>query len=496
MAHSSLIGLSRFLLSGPVLFALSCVYEAGVGRAEIPPPERLDRPYAVQVLRLAPDEAFGRDRSCVQVGPYGKVIVAKVRAGNQVRIYRNDEPDPLSYSSVEYVEFSPTGHSAAYFGVVEGALCFIRNGVLVGEKPYLVDPDWQSFRLAWNPKDDSVATVTWDRGRNGLIRREGIPTRLDCDEAFEPTFSPDGTSFAFIGRSGRKRFVVRGGVRVSELYDDVRSLKFTPDSRSVMFVARAGDTSFVVKDGSRVSRRYKGSAIMVLSPSGRSYALTITEQDGNQYVVKNDRRLGPVFDEVSWPVFAHERDVLVFHARLLDRRFMVVKDGKRIGGAYDALAGYGPAISHDGSVIAFRGILRQGAFYRGLVIRDGQCLYEETYRVHETEPPLRGAQPSVSADGLSIAYDVEGGKGRRRVVRDGQYVGEEYDWVNNLTFSPDGRTLIFMAGSGGKSFYVCNGKRVCQEYTFVTPPVTSQDGAKVIFAGLSDNALYRNEIPW
>jgi hypothetical protein len=392
--------------------------------------------------------------------------------------------------------FSPTGHSLAYFGLVDGQLCLIRNGSIVGDRPYLRDPDWEFFRLAWNPKDESLATVTWDRGRKGLIRKEGIPVGCDYDETFEPTFSPDGESFAFIARSGDKWLVVRGGVRVGDLYDGARSLTFTPDSCSVMFVARVGETSFVVKDGSRVSRRYKGSAEMILSPSGRSYALTIAEEGGKQYVVKNERRIGPGFDLLLPPRFPPEGDALAFHGRLPDGRFIVVKDGKTMGETYQDVHPFGPVLSRDGRSIAFRARVKEGDVEKEVVIKDGVPLHEETHPAHAVVTPLGGAAPCLSGDGTSIAYDVRGQAGRRRVIRDGQRVGEEYDWVNHLAISPDGRTLLFMAGRGAKSFYVSNGERVCQEYTYVTPPVTSHDAKKVIFAGVLDNAVYRNEIPW
>jgi hypothetical protein len=79
-------------------------------------------------------------------------------------------------------------------------------------------------------------------------------------------FSPDSNRLGYIGRAGRKSFVViasaamakRGSSRSARKrgYDMVGYLNFTPDSDHYVFAAVSGDKAFTVVDDQEAAHRY------------------------------------------------------------------------------------------------------------------------------------------------------------------------------------------------------------------------------------------------
>jgi hypothetical protein len=439
----------------------------------------------------------------------GKSIAALAESGQEQFVMQEGHTEPRRFEQVKSVSFAPDGSGLCYFGrsgrawylVVsrayprEEAAGYARwpftEPILFDEKPHHMEGE-PFFEPTWSPVGGTLVVKTLSGGRRRVVR-DGLPFGSDYDEHGSGQFSPDGRTFAFAARSGRKWFVLKGGLRVGEFYDEVGWFAFSADSRSFAFTARRAEDEFVVKDGVRVSRSYRGIGMLSLSADGRSFAVMV-RKDGKSYVIKNDRRMGGEYDMVGLPlVWSPLGQSLAFWARRDDAGFLVIRDGAMVGQVYDSVDGDGLVFSPDGRSLVFQARLGNKEF----VLKDGVRVHEET----DDSTGLRGipswpSPPCFSPDGRSFAYAVVGKGRREQVVRDGQRVGQDYEGVSNLTFSPDGRRLFFVAMDRGKRFCVADGVRVGEEYERMSRPTISDDGTKFIFAGLRDNTVYRCEVPW
>jgi len=470
------------------------------------PTERSREPRTVEVFKLG----SARVRpAMLLVAKGGKSIAALAESGQEQFVMQEGHTERRRFDQVKSLSYAPDGSGLCYFGrsgpawylVVsrayprEEAARYARwpftEPILFDEKPHHMEGE-PFFEAVWGPVGGCLVLEMLSRGKRRIIR-DGVPFGLDYDETKGGMFSPDGRTFAFAARSGTKWFVLKGGLRVGGFYDDVGWFAFSADSRSFAFTARRAEDEFVVKDGVRVSRSYTGISELSLSADGRSFAVMV-RKDGKWCVIKNDRRMGGEYDMVGVPlVWSPVGQSLAFWARRDDAGFLVIRDGALVGQVYDSVDGDGLVFSPDGRSLVFEARLGNKEF----VLKDGVRVHEET----DDSTGLRGiptwpSPPCFSPDGRSCAYAVVSKGRRQHVMRDGQRVGQDYESVSDLTFSPDGRTLVFLARDRGKMLCVRDGVRVGEEFERMSRPTISDDGTKLIFAGLRDNTVYRCEVPW
>jgi len=221
--------------------------------------------------------------------------------------------------------------------------------------------------------------------------------------------SPDGRSFAYVGKENGKRFVSVDGVK-GKLYHWVNSwIEFSPDSKHLAYFAMSapddGDDVFAVVDGVE-GKRYDGIGAKTysFSPDGAHFVYA-AGRDGKQYVVLDGNEQGP-FDQIG------------------DRSLVFSPDGSRL--AYAGLRGGKVYIVVDGKPA--------GPFDR-----------------------IGPRHHSFSPDGKRFGYLASGG-GKWFAVLDGVR-GKQYSRTGNLPpiFSPDGKRTAYIAGNGDKVFYVIDG---------------------------------------
>ena len=100
------------------------------------------------------------------------------------------------------------------------------------------------------------------------------------------------------------------------------------------------------------------------------------------------------------------------------------------------------------------------------------------------------------------------------VVKNGKRVGERWKAVRDLVFSPDGRSLAFVAEQPSPSLtltlgeekdeaervypfrVVKDGEPVGRSYQRVSRPVTSRDGTRLVFAARREKDVYYVLTPW
>ena len=79
--------------------------------------------------------------------------------------------------------------------------------------------------------------------------------------------------------------------------------------------------------------------------------------------------------------------------------------------------------------------------------------------------------------------------GGRWFVVLGKQKGEEFDAVDDIVFSPDGKVLAYAAQKGGESFVVA-GDQKGQRFDHVWPPVFSPDGKRIGYGAQKGRNIY------
>ena len=157
-----------------------------------------------------------------------------------------------------------------------------------------------------------VANTSGSENSSSSLQKEEI-----IDNASNPTYSPDGKSFAYVEKVGDKQVVVKDGVAWSK-YTYVSNLTYSPDGKSFAYIAQQDDKMFVVKDGVEGSKEYVILSKLTYSPDSRHFAY-IQEQfdshphlsDGKAYVVA-DWVVGIWHDEISNLAYSPDSQNLIY----------------------------------------------------------------------------------------------------------------------------------------------------------------------------------------
>lgn len=274
-----------------------------------------------------------------------------------------------------------------------------------GKKPMVMAMDGQAYGPGLEGIDDDYPPVTWspDSKRLAFVARSSRRSRCSVvldgveqkqyDTVRMPlVFSPDSRRFAYLAKKGERWLAVVDGVEGKE-YDDVGGpIAFDAEGKRVAYSARAGDKWFVVADGEE-GERYDFVRPPVLSPDGTR--LAFAANSGSAWFVVLDGLRQPDYDGVSFAslTFSPNGQHFCYQARRGTSR-VTVADGLE-GIPYDA----------------------------------------SSY----PEPPV------YSPDSAHLAYCATRDN-KAMVVLDG-VEGKAFDDCRELTFSPDGCRLAYLAGN-------------------------------------------------
>ncbi len=282
--------------------------------------------------------------------------------------------------------------------------------------------------------------------------------------SFGIKLAPDGKSVAISVRAHRKllwmerraAFVLRDGELVGDVYDTLYWSTFSPDGSSLAFAAKSGDGWAMIRDGVPVGGYHDSVGRPVFSPDGKSLAFcagTGPEGSPKYFIVKDGKQASETYHFAGDPVFSPDGKSLAFAARSGGKWF-VVKDGEKVSEDYDLIVSR-PVFSPDGLSLAFIAERRpedaatqRGTVTKRFLVKDGVRVGEE-YVFHEGgEGSLDTPGPVFSPDGRSLAFVAPVDLGQF-VVRDGVRVSGDYgDYgqiAETLYFSPDGHSLAWVA---------------------------------------------------
>ena len=237
--------------------------------------------------------------------------------------------------------------------------------------------------------------------------------------------SPDRTRFAYFDRGEDGRYYVVVGSSEGKHYESVAKFAFSPDSKRFAYVA---DGNTVVVDGAE-GNPYRGLAT---TPAGQDNPITFSA---------DSRHVGYV--------------ALTARSMTELAKFIAVVDGVEHK-PYDYILR--PGYPRDGSGILFSPAGGRTAYIAG-TRNNGTFLV-----VDGVEGKTYDGIGSVafSADGLHISYVAQrrdaSGWSDFAIVLDGKE-GKWYraDEISELTFSPDGMSLVYVVRQSLGSFGVVNG---------------------------------------
>ena len=363
---------------------------------------------------------------------------------------------------------SPDGSAVAYTqSVREEGSAVPRTRVVLGEQP---GPAFQSVEPAGFSARGVFAYAAYDDGQFGVIVG-GEPLGPYGDVA-ELRWSPDGGRLAYIvGDPGRiERAVVVDAKRGSSFLD-VRDVVFSPDSMRLAYVASEKEGERFVVDG-KPGRLFARCLKAAFSGDSRT-VIGRVGIDQKWAVAVNDQP-GALYDEVGPPVFSQDASTIAYAARRGDKGVAVV--GSSESEPCDFV--YRIAVGEKAGVAV--ALLHGKA---ATLLHNGREVYRD------------GARPNhlaISPDGASLAYS-EGEGGRARIVADGRR-GELFDGVDHLQFAPDGRTVVYAAHQGQDQFVVV-GERRHGPFVPLTAPVFSEDGSKLALVVRIGREVWRKVLP-
>jgi len=436
----------------------------------------------------------GMVENTLVVSPDGR-HAAFVVDRNGKKVVVADGKDIKEFDSVTAIRFSPDGKRVVCAGVRGGkAVVFVdgQEGAEYAEIGAMAfSPNSRRFAYAAKREKDWVAV---------LDGAEGNP----CDAIGDIVFSPDSKRFACAATVELKNeidsltppkkagtVVVDGAAGAA--YDSIvpGTPAFSADSRSLAYAAVRGGKQLFVVDGEE-GKDCDAVGGFKFSANSKHFTYAAT-RDGKGFVVIDgaEETMG---DSTGAPVFSADSRHLAYAAKKAGKSF-VAMDGTE-GVQYDDIKAESIAFSPDSQEFSY-------AAQRG----GKWLLVREKVGPHKVEPPpedteaeggpivrpagIEGkeyddiAAVTFSADGKHIVYAAKNGENWLAVLDNAE--GKEYKGfgANGFTFSPDGAHLAYLAQRDAKRLVVVDGAESAEYDGLVGPGCLMFDSPAKLHAMLA-----------
>ena len=351
-------------------------------------------------------------------------------------------------------------------------------------------PLQEGARFEVSPRGIHVATVATD-GSRAVVYYDGnegpkFDQIIPQDGNHSIVFSSDSSRYAYCARSGNQYVVIVDGkelLRSSEtqsglLNESSCRLGFTSNNKHIFFFSLTSITN----PSSITFRRFVfdgksdppnngdwDTREVAFSPDGDHYA----------YVWNDPRRQKPwllIIDgktalyQAGAPVWTNDSKHLYTQRHVPNSsETELLFDGKPLARAFDFRIHKAPV--GDMVVMAITG----GSTFHPL-----SFLVVNGKKVPGSETVERGMIHDVffSPDGKHYAAHCEDISTHHYLIVDGKR-SQEYSSIDNITFTPDSSTLVYMSSVNGRSFIVVGEKEFGSTIGSVLPPVLSPAGNRV-----------------
>ncbi len=350
--------------------------------------------------------------------------------------------------------FSPDGRHMAYISAQGGKQFVVKDG----QKQQAYDAVDRKIGVRFSANSTHWAYVA--RQEDGSVVRvlDGKESRA-YDAISRPVFSPDGNHLACLVTRQKKYYTLRDNEEIGP-YDMVDSPVWSPDSEHLAFLAIKTDKWIVVKDDQelpagnfdiitqritvkapwffegvpdrhRMQHKLPQTMPPKFSPDSSRLAWAINTQ--NKYRISVDGETGPLFDQISEPVFSPNSRRFAYIGKITNeyiKKEVMMVDGQP-GPSYDFVGE--PVFSPDSGHLAYRA-MKNGKWF---IVRDGK------------EQPSYDAvlKPVYSPNSRHIAYAAAREQGATNVnyIITDQYESDPYRKIFAFCFSPNSDILIYLA---------------------------------------------------
>ena len=326
--------------------------------------------------------------------------------------------------------------------------------------------------------------VVWYDGAEGPKFDEILPQ----NGSYSVAFSPDGNRYAYCARLGNQLVVMVDGKEFAHSSESIDGhydanncdLAFTANSKHIYYkswvnLGTERGKSFLrfVFDGKPSPPGSVDKDSIAISPDGEHYAYNLIisdprSQDRAEFAID-----GKVMPYVAGGAQWTNDSKHVYTRRQVPGGAELLYDGKPIARAFNFTV-YVPPVG-DMVVVAVTGGTNGHPF--SFLVVNGK-------KVPGSDTVERGMIHDVvfSPDGKHYAAHYQDLNNHRTILADGKR-GQEYSFIDKITYTPDSSTLMYMAQVNGKSFIIVGDK----EYggNGVLAPVLSPVGSR--FAALLNN---------
>ncbi|MDD3302639.1 MAG: hypothetical protein PHN31_03710 [Candidatus Gracilibacteria bacterium] len=283
------------------------------------------------------------------------------------------------------------------------------------------------------------------------------------ENATNPTYSPDGTHFAYSVNINGKYYIIKDGIK-SEEYDGINKIAFSPNSKSFIYSARKNGKNFVVVNGIKGEEfdESKDGIITkyIFSTDGKSFSYIVSNLVGKYIEVKDGIKIENG-GQVENPIINQYGKSFIYKKTENGKTYLEI-DGVK-GEKYDYINNI--IYSPDGKGFAYEG----GNSRKISVIING-IKGEEFDEIDDAK---------YSPDGKSFAY--EGVKeGKRYIIKDGVKLGN-FLYSSNLIFSNNGDNYAYIAYKDGKNVIVKNGTIIGEETDDIYSLTFSPNGENIAY---------------
>ncbi len=316
----------------------------------------------------------------------------------------------------------------------------------------------QGDRLAYRVRADDRWTIVIDGKQATTLHQSVLDRSL--------RFSPDGRRFGYVGVSGRSSYLVIDGQRAPSFELHQIGGLFSADSQRIAYGAFSKDIWTVIADDLQYpAHNALGAGGPAFTSDSAHVAFCFRLH--NKWAISVDGEEGPHFDAIGvGPVMSPTGQRIAYTAKTIDS-WVAVIDGDE-SRRYDAIAGDSLKFSEDGSRFAYSAIVGGGA----LVVADG--------KENELFGAIGNRTITFSRDGRRLAYAAKRGA-NWTVVADGTTHGSYGDVAEQgLIFSPDGKRLAF-AGKVGDQWSAVVDWHAGPQYGGVSSVSFSPDGKHLVY---------------
>ena len=317
------------------------------------------------------------------------------------------------------------------------------------------------------------------RDNTWLVVIDAKESALRFDEVGRPMFDKDGARVAYAAKRDKKWTVVIGSEASAASYDDVGTPVFSDDGGHLTYPAKRAGKWSVIVDGEERGPQFDDISARIFSPDGKRVAYA--GHRAGKWMGVLDGKEGPPFDILGGLAFSSD-----------SRRFAYA--GADVHRSLGSQRAQGRTILDGEPGPQFEGN-QVGSFKKSMVTGTSTVIIEGFFS--QLLSDIHGVTaPVFSPDGARVAHAVRRGEDDATVMVDGQPGPRFPSIVAGPVFSADSRHVAYVVSDAGVKTLVVDGERVgggsAPGTDFVSELTFAPDNRTVGYVGITGGSWYES----